>query len=107
MNIASRFITRPNAKKTVSLRIDGERVSARPDDTIAAVLLTLSGDAIRHTAKGSSRTAYCMMGVCFDCLVEVDGRPNTQACMVTVREGMVIRRQYGLRKLIVEEPINE
>jgi NADH dehydrogenase/NADH:ubiquinone oxidoreductase subunit G len=36
-----------------------------------------------------------MMGVCFDCLVEVDGAPNRQACLTPVREGMVIRRQDG------------
>ena len=41
----------------------------------------------------------CLMGVCFDCLVEVDGRPNVQACMVTVREGMRVRLQHGARGL--------
>ena len=40
-----------------------------------------------------------MMGVCFDCLVEVDGTPNTQACMILLREGMTVRRQTGLRDL--------
>jgi NADH dehydrogenase/NADH:ubiquinone oxidoreductase subunit G len=36
-----------------------------------------------------------MMGVCFDCLVEIDGVPNQQACLTAVREGMVIRWQDG------------
>ena len=36
------------------------------------------------------------MGVCFDCLVVVDGVPNTRACMTSVAEGMAIRRQEGL-----------
>lgn len=36
-----------------------------------------------------------MMGVCFECLVEIDGIPNRQACMIPVREGMVVRRQKG------------
>jgi predicted molibdopterin-dependent oxidoreductase YjgC len=35
------------------------------------------------------------MGVCFDCLVVVDGRPNTRACMTWVAEGMQIARQAG------------
>ncbi|OOY44644.1 sarcosine oxidase, partial [Solemya velum gill symbiont] len=34
-------------------------------------------------------------GVCFDCLVEIDGKPNRQACMIKVAEGMRIRRQHG------------
>jgi predicted molibdopterin-dependent oxidoreductase YjgC len=40
-----------------------------------------------------------MMGVCFDCLIEVDGRPNVQGCMIAVRDGMAVRRQRGLRNL--------
>jgi len=36
------------------------------------------------------------MGVCFDCLVEVDGVANRQGCLIPVRDGMRIRRQTGL-----------
>jgi predicted molibdopterin-dependent oxidoreductase YjgC len=35
------------------------------------------------------------MGLCFDCLVVVDGVPNTRACMTWVAEGMDVRRQDG------------
>ena len=40
-----------------------------------------------------------MMGVCFDCLVTIDGRQNMQACMTPAREGMVIQRQLGARRI--------
>lgn len=40
-----------------------------------------------------------MMGVCFECLVCIDGEPNRQACMVTLREGMHIETQDGVRGL--------
>lgn len=99
MKIASRFLTPPDAGKAVRLTVDGESVAARPGDTVAAALLAHSGDASRQSVKGAPRTAFCMMGVCFDCLVEVDGRPNMQGCMIAVREGMVLRRQNGLRHL--------
>ena len=99
MKIASRFLTRPDAAGAVHLTVDGEPVTARPGDTVAAALLAHSGDASRQSGKGAPRTAFCMMGICFDCLVEVDGRPNSQGCMITVREGMVLRRQRGLRPL--------
>jgi|TARA_B100000809_G_scaffold226458_1_gene238118 NADH dehydrogenase/NADH:ubiquinone oxidoreductase subunit G len=36
-----------------------------------------------------------MIGNCFDCLVEIDGETNLQACLVTVREGMRIRPHPG------------
>jgi NADH dehydrogenase/NADH:ubiquinone oxidoreductase subunit G len=38
-----------------------------------------------------------MMGVCFECLVEIDGIPNQQACMTPVKEGMQVRLQKGAR----------
>jgi D-hydroxyproline dehydrogenase subunit gamma len=52
------------------------------------------------------RAPYCMMGVCFECLVEVDGKPSRQACLTTVRDGMVIRRQRGASSLspALEQP---
>lgn len=40
---------------------------------------------------GEGRKPYCFMGVCFDCLVEVNGVPNVQACLTTVAEGMRVR----------------
>ena len=49
--------------------------------------------------RGSERAPYCMMGVCFDCLAEIDGIPNRQSCMVAARPGMHIRRQRGARRL--------
>ncbi|WP_282129015.1 (2Fe-2S)-binding protein [Roseobacter litoralis] len=99
MNIASRFQTLPEAGASVQFTLDGETVTARAGTPLAAALLAHSGEASRHTASGAGRTAFCMMGVCFDCLVEVDGTPNTQACMVSVRDGMVVKRQTGLRPL--------
>lgn len=99
MKIASRFLTRPDAA-AVNVTLDGVRIAAQAGDTVAAALLAHSGDPARHSATGAARTAFCMMGVCFDCLVEVDGRPNVQGCMIAVREGMVLRRQRGLRPLM-------
>ncbi len=97
MKIDSRFQTRPNT--TICLTIDGEPVMAKSGDTVAAALLAHSGNASRLTGKGSPRTAFCMMGVCFDCLVEVDGHPNVQGCMTQVRERMAIRKPKGFRTL--------
>ncbi|MFY9237639.1 MAG: (2Fe-2S)-binding protein [Roseovarius sp.] len=67
---------------------------------LASALLLLGEYPLRtspvHERDGlTQRAPYCMMGVCFDCLVEIDGAPNQQSCLATVREGMVIRRQTG------------
>ena len=101
MTIVSRFHRRPETSaKMVQMTVDSVPISAREGDSIAAALLAHSADASRHTAQlDAPRTAYCMMGVCFDCLVEVDGLANVQACMTQVRHGMVVRLQSGLPKL--------
>ncbi len=43
--------------------------------------------------SGEHRAPYCLMGVCHECLMEIDGIPYRQACMVTVQEGMIVKRQ--------------
>lgn len=49
-----------------------------------------------HTTpiSGSGRLPYCMIGHCFDCLMEIDGA-SRQACLSPVRHGMKIRTQTG------------
>ncbi|WP_417597312.1 (2Fe-2S)-binding protein [Pararhodobacter oceanensis] len=99
MTIDSRFLPRPDAGALLHMTLDGAPITARAGDTLAAAILAASDDASRHSTMGTPRTAYCMMGVCFDCLIEVDGQPNTQACMVAARDGMVLARQNGARGL--------
>ncbi len=97
MTLASRFHPRPEGP--LRLTLDGVAIRAHAGDSVAAAVLAQSGDATRQTGKGTPRAAFCMMGVCFDCLMEIDGQPNIQACQTPVRDGMVLRRQLGLRGL--------
>ena len=101
MNAASRFRDTPGAvQRSIRMSFEGETVLARPGESVAAALLAQSGNATRQTpVSGTGRTAFCMMGVCFDCLVTIDGRQNMQACMTPAREGMVIQRQLGARRI--------
>ena len=80
----------------VEIHLDGRAVEAFVGETVATVLLAAGDIATRTTVKGESRGIYCGMGVCFDCLVVVDGVPNTRACMTWVRDGMRVARQDGL-----------
>ena len=84
--------------KTVSLTIEGKRVDARPGDTVAAAMLAAGFEHCRTTPiSGAPRAPYCMMGVCFECLVAIDGVGNRQGCLVAVREGMRVELQRGKR----------
>ena len=80
---------------TVSLTLDGCPVTAYEGETVAALLLAEGHVATRATPGGSPRGVFCGMGVCFDCLVVVDGVPNTRACVTWVRDGMQVARQDG------------
>lgn len=76
--------------------IDGEPVSAKPDDSVAAAALALGVSRFRtSTVSGEPRGPFCMMGVCFECLLTIDGKANQQACMVKVRSGMRVEIQSG------------
>lgn len=82
------------------IEVDGQRVAAREGEPLAAALLKAAIVPIRHSVvSGAPRAPLCMMGVCFECLVEVDGVPNVQACMTPVRAGMSVRRQHGARQI--------
>ena len=78
----------------VKFYFDGVEMFARPGDSVAAALLANGVRAVRLTpASGRPRGPYCMMGVCFDCLVTIDDANNQQSCMIPVAFGMVVRTQ--------------
>jgi len=67
---------------------DGESVRAYAGETYAAALLAVGRRVLRRTPRTDSpRGLFCAMGVCFECLVTVDGVPGVRACMTSVREG--------------------
>ena len=80
----------------VELELEGRPVTAYEGESVAALLLVEGHVATRRTQGGAPRGVFCGMGVCFDCLVVVDGVPNTRACVTWVREGMRVSRQDGL-----------
>jgi D-hydroxyproline dehydrogenase subunit gamma len=82
----------------IAISIDGKSVEARAGDSVAAAMLAAGMHHCRTTAvSGENRAPYCMMGVCFDCLVTVDGIGNRQGCLIEVRNGMRIETQRGRR----------
>ncbi len=84
----------------LAFTFEGRPLEARAGDSVAAALLAAGIPDLRLTpVSGAPRGPWCMMGVCFDCLVEIDGVANRQACMTQVAAGMRIRRQNGARRL--------
>ncbi len=88
----------------LEISVDGRRVRAQAGDTLAAALLCAGVVPFRRTpVSGQPRAPLCLMGVCFDCLVEVDGAQNVQSCMVEVRSGMQVRLPPGARRIEAAE----
>src|SRR4051794_6510107 len=74
----------------VRLRFDGAEIEALAGETIAAALAAADIVALRQARSGAPRGPYCGMGVCFDCLVTVNGRPNQRACLTKIAPGMEV-----------------
>ncbi|MFE7790033.1 (2Fe-2S)-binding protein [Streptomyces sp. NPDC057460] len=85
---------RPGPSFTVTF--DGREIGAMPGQSIAAVLWSAGVTSWRSTrGEGGPRGVFCGIGVCFDCLVTVDGRPNQRACLLPAEPGQAIRTQEG------------
>lgn len=77
-----------------AITIDGFVIDAEEGEPLAAVLLRTPPFFSRVTPVGGNmRAPYCMMGACFECLVELDGETSIRSCLTHVRDGMVVRRQ--------------
>lgn len=88
------------AKETVTITFDGLPLSVTAEQTVAAALLGQGISTLRRSVVGHApRAPYCLMGVCFECLVTVDGTQNRQACMTIVQEGMAVTSQSGARAM--------
>jgi sarcosine oxidase subunit alpha len=91
---------RPSGKAALSFHFNGETVQAFEGQTVAQALVAANLRTCRMTpVTGSPRAPFCLMGVCFDCLVTIDGRQNQQACLVPVAQGMQVEMQLGERLL--------
>lgn len=102
MNADSRFRNVPGGTTgTIRLSFNGKTILARRGESVAAAVLGAHGGPTRSTpVEGAPRAPFCMMGICFDCLMTIDGVPNVQACMTEVRDGMVVDVQDGAADVI-------
>lgn len=73
----------------VALTFDGAPLAARPGQTVGAALTDAGILSWRTTRnEGRPRGLFCGIGICFDCLLTVDGAANQRACLTTARDGM-------------------
>jgi|GEM_PF-113076 hypothetical protein len=83
--------------RAIEIVVDGEALPAYAGESVAAALVAAGQRAFRRTAvRDEPRGLYCGIGLCFDCLMTIDGRPNVRACRTAVRAGMRVTSQRGV-----------
>ena len=80
----------------IEFTFDGESISAITGQSVAAALLAANQRALRKTRfNNNERGVFCGIGVCFDCLVVIDGITNQRACLIEAGPGMKVQTQVG------------
>src|SRR5690554_1295119 len=80
-----------SSSSSIHATFDGEPIEADPGTSVAAALMASGQIAWRPTRSGQPRGLFCGIGICFDCLVEIDGESGQRACMIPLVDGMVVR----------------
>jgi hypothetical protein len=90
---------KPSGRRVVTFTFDGIAMSGEKGASVASALLVAGLTRFRTTpVSGAPRGPYCLIGVCFDCLVSIDGIGNQQACLVALRADMRVETQSGKRE---------
>lgn len=79
-----------NEQANISATFEGKPIEAPAGSSVAAALIASDRIAWRTTREGSQRGLFCGIGVCFDCIVEIDGQSGQRACMIPLAPGMSI-----------------
>lgn len=85
----------PLAHPEVTLQLDGQPVVAAAGETVLSVLNAVGLRQVARNDHGRTSGAFCGMGVCHCCLVQIDGRPKRRACQTLVRQGMQVQTQIN------------
>ena len=96
MNCQERtFDIQPLVQADMTVHINGQAVSAAIGETVLSVIQSLGVRQIARNDHHQISGAYCGMGVCQCCLVQINGRHKRRACQTVVRDGMQIQTRVN------------
>lgn len=82
------------AKREVTFTFNGKPFKGIEGQSIAASLMAAGVRELRKTRfEEEPRLIFCGIGICFDCVVVVNGIANQRACLVEISEGAKIESQ--------------
>jgi aerobic-type carbon monoxide dehydrogenase small subunit (CoxS/CutS family) len=82
-----------NSPDWFEIEVDGKSMKARSGQTIAEVLISNAKLTFRKTRNNASRGVYCNMGICYECRMIVNGRPNVRTCITPAFPGCEVKTQ--------------
>lgn len=77
--------------ENITVYVNRRPVSLPAGSTVAAAVALAGVRQFRRSVAGEPRAAVCGMGICFECRVNIDGRPHQRSCQRLCRQGMEIR----------------
>ena len=78
-------------REMINIRVNGRTIAATPGETVMAALTAAGFKVLKQSnVSGEPRGPFCGMGVCYECLVTINGVPKQRSCMVEVAENMEI-----------------
>ncbi len=93
--VDSMFKSISECSELVEFSLNGKLVQVPKGTNVAAAVLLESAVCRTTVVSNTARGPFCMMGVCFDCLVSIDGLANQQGCQTLVEPGMEVIVQRG------------
>ena len=82
------------AKREVTFSFNGETFKGVEGQSIAAALMATGVRQLRKTRFDEEpRLIFCGIGICFDCVVVINGVANQRACLVEITDGAKIESQ--------------
>ena len=85
--------------KSFEIEVDGEKLVAYEGETVAGVLVAAGWRTFRYTEKKKHpRGIYCGIGLCHECMMVINGVPNTKACQTLAEPGCHVKTQHGLQE---------
>lgn len=73
----------------MKIYLDGRTLTVERGTTVAAAMLNAGVSVFRESVNGEPRAPLCGMGVCYECMVTIDGQREL-SCQTLCQEGMRI-----------------
>lgn len=80
----------------IKFTYNDQKITAVAGQSVGAALLAANIRSLRLSRfNQNKRGIFCGIGVCFDCLVVINGVANQRACVIEAKNGMTVQTQVG------------